>query len=157
MMSKRSGTIFLFLVAVIVVLFLFEVPIERAVDRLYYAPWAYGNETLTGVWNGRLSDGTPFTLTLMREEEAGIPAPTDAQATVVGFAGFAGESWPVTGVVNRSASDIELIVWQGTRDNISGFLNGKWTGTELLLSGEIKGQATTIQLTQKENQQETIP
>ncbi|MCB0153482.1 MAG: hypothetical protein KDF65_01705 [Anaerolineae bacterium] len=131
----------------VVLLFLFEKPIERVTDRLLYAPWAYGAERLTGVWNGRLPDGTALTLTLMREEEGGIPAPTDAEATVVGSVAMAGEVWQVNGRVNRSGSEIELTLWQGNDDNIGGFLDGTWSGAELVLDAELNGEKMVLRLT----------
>jgi len=150
-MSRRTWVGLLLLTAVMVVLLILEAPIEQAIDRLYYAPWAYGDETLTGMWAGRLPDEKAVTLTLVREEEGGIPTPTDARATVIGLADFAGESWQVTGYVNRSASEIELILRQGNSDNIGGFLKGVWSGGELLLDGEINGQTMTFHLTKSNN------
>ena len=108
---------------------------------------SYGAERLTGVWNGRLPDGTALTLTLMREEEGGIPAPTDAEATVVGSVAMAGEVWQVNGRVNRSGSEIELTLWQGNDDNIGGFLDCTWSGAELVLDAELNGEKMVLRLT----------
>lgn len=146
-MPRRKTGGFLLLAGVVVLLFLLEKPIERLADRLLYAPWAYGDETLTGVWNGRLPDGTPLSLTLLREEEGGIPAPTDSTATVVGSLALSGEVWQVNGRVNRSGSDVELVLWRGSEANIGGFFNGAWSGNELILDAELNGQMMRLRLT----------
>lgn len=151
-MSRRSWGGLLLLVAVMVMLFLLAEPIERVADRLLYAPWAYGDETLTGEWNGRLPDNTVVTLTLMREEEGGIPAPTDSEATVVGSVEVAEEVWQVNGHVNRSGSEIALVLWQGDGHKVGGFLSGGWSGAELSLDGEIMGQTIALRLTQMESE-----